>query len=131
MFNIDYNWYSMLIKSSLTPSAGSFKIIWVLIYFTVIASFIFFVWNGIRKEKAWGILTFLIQLTLNFLWTPIFFITHDVKLAFIIILLLTISLILNIFLFWKHSKISAILLIPYLIWIIFAGYLNFIILKSN
>lgn len=131
MFDIDYNWYSMLIKSSLTPSAGSFKIIWVLIYFTVIASFIFFVWDGIRKEKVWGILTFLIQLTLNFLWTPVFFITHDVKLAFIIILLLTVSLILNIFLFWKHSKISAILLIPYLIWIIFAGYLNFIILKSN
>lgn len=131
MLNINYNWYNTLIKSSLTPSGGIFRIVWTIIYLTVIASFIFFISDGIRKEKALAIFVFLIQISLNFLWTPIFFVAHNVNLAFIIIFLLTLTLILNIFLFWKHSKISAYLLIPYLIWVIFAGYLNYIIIKSN
>ena len=131
MINFDLNWYDSLLKSYLTPSANVFIIAWSIIYITIVASFILFISDGIKKEKKVPIFIFLAQIILNMLWSPIFFIAHSVIFAFIIVVLLIITLMFNIILFWKHSKISAILLIPYLLWIIFAGYLNFIILKLN
>ena len=131
MNNFNLIWYTSLLKSYLTPSAKVFSTAWGIIYFTIIASFLFFISDGINKKKTLPIMVFMIQIILNMIWTPVFFVAHSIILAFIIIILLIITLIINIFLFWKHSKIAACLLIPYLIWIIFAGYLNFEIIRLN
>ena len=83
------------------------------------------------KKKFVPIIVFFIQIILNLIWPPIFFIANSLIFLFIIILLLTITIGLNIILFWKHSKIAACFLIPYFLWLIFANYLNFELIKLN
>jgi hypothetical protein len=60
-----------------------------------------------------------------------FFYLHDIKLSFIIIVFLLIFIILTIISFYKVSRISAFLLIPYLLWVSFATYLNFELMRLN
>ena len=131
MYIENLHWYNSLIKSYLIPSAKVFTITWGFIYLTILASFLIFASKGINKEKIFPIAVFLIQLILNMIWSPIFFLSHALISAFIITILLTIAIILNIILFWKHSKLAACLLIPYLIWVIFASYLNFELIRLN
>ena len=131
MYKINHIWYNHLIKSSLTPSVTFFPIAWSIIYITIIASFLVFISKGIDEKKFIPIIVFFIQIILNLIWPPIFFIANSLIFSFIIILLLTITIGLNIILFWKHSKIAACFLIPYFLWIIFANYLNFELIRLN
>lgn len=71
-----------------------------------------------------GYIYFSTQLILNLLWTPAFFYLQNILLAVIIIILLDIFVVLTIKSFYKVSKISGLILIPYLIWIFFATYIN-------
>ena len=61
----------------------------------------------------------------NFAWTPIFFGLKNIGLALAIIILLDILVLWNIIVFYKNSKPAGLILIPYLLWILFATYLNF------
>ena len=85
--------------------------------------------TDLNKKQA--ITFFLIQLLLNFSWSPAFFYLHDIKLSFVIIVFLVIFIILTIISFYKVSRISAFLLIPYLLWVSFATYLNFELMRLN
>ena len=97
----------------------------------IAASFFLFLSGGIKTEKHMPLIFFLAQLALNFAWSPIFFGMQNILGAFIIIVFLYIFLILTIITFFKHSKMASLLLIPYLIWISFAAYLNFGYLVLN
>ena len=128
---MDLNWYNTLNKPPLTPPAGIFFPVWGIIYILMFLSFFIFMSAKTDKDKKSGAGFFLIQLLLNFSWSPVFFYLHNIKLSFIIITLIIIFLILTINSFYKVSKISAYLLIPYLVWICFATYLNFGIMMLN
>lgn len=124
-------WYQTLNKSILTPSGVVFSIVWPILYILMAISVFLYIKEGINKEKIFSLLIFGAQLTLNLLWSPIFFISHNINLAFIIILLLLILVWWNIILFYKTSKLAAYLLAPYFMWLIFAAYLNFEIIRLN
>lgn len=128
---MDLNWYNTLNKPPLTPPAWIFAPVWGIIYILMFLSFFIFMSAKTDKDKKSGAGFFLIQLLLNFSWSPVFFYLHNIKLSFIIITLIIIFLILTINSFYKVSKISAYLLIPYLVWICFATYLNFGIMMLN
>lgn len=128
---MDLNWYNTLNKPPLTPPAGIFAPVWGIIYILMFLSFFIFMSAKTDKDKKSGAVFFIIQLLLNFSWSPVFFYLHNIKLSFIIITLIIIFLILTINSFYKVSKISAYLLIPYLVWICFATYLNFGIMMLN
>ena len=67
----------------------------------------------------------------NILWTPAFFVLKNPALAFGVVIVLDILAFLNIREFYKISKLSGFLLIPYFLWLIFATYLNAGILFLN
>lgn len=117
-------WYENLTRPFLSPPKWLFVPVWGILYLTIFISFILYFLKK-DKNKRKGYIYFSIQIILNFLWTPAFFGAKNILLALIIIILLDIFLILTIKNFYPTSKIASLLLIPYLIWTIFATYLNF------
>lgn len=124
-------WYNKLNKSILTPPNYIFKIVWPILYLSILISFLLYIFNnGININKT-GFIFFIIQLILNLLWPIIFFYFKNPNIALIIIILMILSLILTIKNFYKVNKLSSFLLIPYLIWLLFAFYLNVVVIILN
>jgi tryptophan-rich sensory protein len=94
---------------------------------------LYLVWNKEKKNKSvnQAVEMFLLQLSLNFLWSLIFFGLHLPFAALLTIIALWISIAYTIFLFRKISKAAYLLLIPYIAWVSFALILNFFIAILN
>lgn len=121
MFNS--SWYQNLIKPQYSPPDWIFAPMWSILYIFIFTSLALYI-NAISEDKKIGYIFFAIQMFLNIIWTPVFFAMQNIKGGLIIIVWLNIFVILTILEFFKVSKIAALLLIPYLIWILFAAYLN-------
>ena len=116
-------WYYNLTKPPLAPPDWIFPPVWSILYFSMLVALLLYLFKTAQNKKS-GYIYFIAQLILNFLWTPTFFYLQNIVLALIVIILLDIFVILTIKSFYKVSKISSLILIPYLIWILFATYLN-------
>lgn len=125
-------WYSTLIKPPFAPPSWIFGPVWTLLYALMGVSF-FLIWTkGLKKKKAKTALSyFLIQLSLNFLWSISFFGFHSPLLGFVNIIFLLAFIVLTIKYFYPLSKTASYLLIPYLLWVIFAAVLNGAIVILN
>jgi benzodiazapine receptor len=125
-------WYADLAKPALNPPNWVFGPVWTTL-FALMGIAAFLVWRKGLKRKgakiALGI--FIIQLALNTLWSVIFFGLHSPGGAFVEIIFLWIAIVLTIIAFSKISKAAAWLLVPYIIWVSFAMYLNFSIWALN
>lgn len=124
--SIDYN---SLQKPIFAPPSIVFPIAWTILYILMGISY------GILKDKS---LTdtktdtiYYLQLFVNALWSIIFFTLKWRLFAFIWIILLDILVIIMIINFYKKSKLAGLLQIPYLLWILFASYLNLSIYLLN
>ena len=124
-------WYSALNKPPLTPPATYFPIAWTVLYTLMTISFFIILSKPSSKDKYFGVNLFLIQLMFNFIWSYIFFELKSIKLALVDVILLFIILCFTVFYFFKISKFAAILLIPYILQVVFAIYLNAGILVLN
>ena len=123
-------WYAALAKPPLTPPNHLFGPVWTI--YTLIAVSAWIVWKTRPSPcRRRGLRLFCIQLALNFLWTWIFFGAHQMLTAFVDLVVLWIAILLTIQTFRKMSTAAAWLLVPYLAWVTFAGYLNFAIWKLN
>ena len=125
--NID-PWYQSLNKLSFSPPNWIFGPVWTILYaFMSVA--IWVVYEKSKKNEldfSKKILKYYFyHLVVNFSWSFIFFYFHLIFLAFINILIIIIAVILLMSLYFPRSKISFILMIPYLLWVIFAAVLNF------
>lgn len=124
-------WYHSLQRPHFSPPDWLFAPAWGMLYVMIFLSLLLFVKDGDFSRKTLALAVFSLQLILNVLWTPIFFGAKKILLALIIVIALAASTAYTIFLFFKHSKIAAILLIPYFLWICYATYLNFEIWRLN
>jgi len=124
-------WYPSLNKSALTPPNWIFPVVWSILYFCMGLSIGFIVCRRNTKE-VYFIGLFTVQIILNFLWSISFFYMRNPLLGFINIILLTIAIIIYLVeTRRKANKFSFGLFIPYLVWVLFAGYLNLYILLNN
>ena len=121
MYNSE--WYNSLTKPFLAPPDWIFQPMWLMLYTTILVSFLIYLFTK-DYDKIRGYTYFAIQLILNFLWSTVFFGMKNISLALIVILLIIVFTILTIKEFYSVSKAAGVILIPYLIWIIFAAYLN-------
>ena len=129
MQNMD--WYHSLNQPLLSPPDWIFAPVWIFLYITILISLILFLRTGDLKNKLTPLTFWGLQLFFNLLWSPTFFINKNIKLALIICGLLFYFIYKTIKCFYKYSKLSAYLLIPYLFWVLFAFYLNFEIWRLN
>lgn len=120
--------YSTLFKPNLSPPAIVFPIVWTILYILMgISSYLI-----VTSENDGGSLKWYgIQLFLNFIWTIIFFRFNNYIISFICIILLIISIIIMIKEFFEVNRTAAYLQIPYLLWCLFALYLNLSIILLN
>lgn len=126
------DWYATLTKPAFTPPSWVFGPVWISLYFLMGIS-LYIVWTSESKTKTRKVffIVFGIQLILNALWSLLFFGLKSPSLGLVDIILLDIMVIITIIYAKSISKFAAILLIPYLVWIIIASILNFAILLLN
>lgn len=125
-------WYATLNKPFFAPPNWLFGPAWTLLYFLMGISF-YLIWKQNAKSKKVQIAKkfFLVQLFLNFIWSPIFFGLRSPLLGLVVIIILWALIITTIYKFYPLSKWAAYLLIPYLLWVTFATTLNGAILLLN
>ena len=124
------NWYPTLIKPAVTPPNIVFPIAWSIIYVCRGLSIGLLI-NSTIERRRFFIKAFIFQLFFNFTWSISFFYIQNPLIGFINILLLDIFVINYTLKSYQVSKASSILFIPYVIWLLFATYLNGYILMYN
>jgi tryptophan-rich sensory protein len=123
------DWYNQLEKSPLNPPSWVFGVVWPILYLTLAWSFYRHYQLRPVGNNAW--IVFMLQIVLNIGWSRIFFTLKNPKLALVWILLMILLTLLTIFLFYPIDPLSAWILIPYLLWLCFASYLNLYIVQNN
>lgn len=124
------DWYQSLKKSPLTPPSWVITIAWTTLYALIIVSAIIFLKNGGTVRSA-GFLYYCAAWVLNLLWSPLFFTYQRPDLSFVVVLGLIVLIAYTIIEFYKVSRTAGHLLVPYLVWVIFAAYLNKYIVICN
>ena len=119
------SWYSTLNKPPGTPPNWLFGPVWATLYALIGISFAI-VWHKTSDPAQFRecVRVFVLQLILNLLWTPIFFGAHQMTAALLVIVALLFAIGMTIFQFRKVSLLAAGLLVPYLLWVSYATYLN-------
>lgn len=126
------NWYATLNKPALNPPSWLFGPVWVTLYLLMgIAAFLVWKKGFRRKDVKIAIAVFGGQLFLNSIWSIVFFGLQSPGWAFVNIVLLWFAIIGTIIMFYKISKPAACLMVPYILWVSFAGYLNYTIWILN
>ena len=121
--------YDSLIKPFLAPPSIVFPIMWTILYILMGISYgILKSKNLLNSEIKW---IYYLQLFVNAMWSIIFFIWKWRFFAFLWIILLDVLVIILIIKFYQKNKISGLLQIPYLLWTLFASYLNLSIYLLN
>lgn len=118
-------WYASLEKPPGVPPNWVFGPVWTMIYTLIgisIARFWHFVERGEPKRKGWFWLA--CQLGLNLFWTPVFFGANWLGVSLIIIVALIAAIAGTIRVFHPQDRVAALLLLPHLLWVCYATYLN-------
>ncbi|MBB4085798.1 TspO/MBR family protein [Sphingomonas carotinifaciens] len=124
-------WYVALTKPELTPPGWVFPVAWTTLY--ILLGLALAVVLNARGARGRGVAVglFAVQLALNLAWTPTFFGAHRVTLAFAIIVAMLLASIATTFAFARIRRVAAWLMLPYLVWISFAGVLTWSIGRLN
>ncbi len=119
-------------KPPLSPPGWLFPVVWTILFALMgISAYLVYVTSYSKKQKNNAFTVYAVQLIFNFFWSIIFFNMQAYLFAFIWLVILWALILLNIILFYRISKPAGLLLIPYLLWVTFAGYLNFAIYLMN
>ena len=124
-------WFVALEKPAIFPPPAAFGIVWPILYtmMGLAAAMVCAAWGS--RYRLPSILAFAVQLLVNLAWSPVFFGEHQITLALGILIALDLAVLLTLVLFWKVRRIAALLLLPYLAWILFATVLNWQFLELN
>ena len=117
-------WYDTLILSDLTPPNNWFGPVWSVLYFLMAIS-AFLVWGKASPRP------FVMQLAFNLIWPFAFFYLKNPVLAFVILIAMVVFIVKTICSFGRVSLLSGWLMVPVLLWSLFAGYLNVIVIVYN
>ena len=121
-------WYSELNKPVWTPPNWVFPVAWPILY--LLMSYSGATLANLESAGA-ALALWALQISLNTLWTPVFFGLKNLKLGLIIIFLLLVSVAICTYVFWLYAWIAGLLFLPYLAWVVFAAALNAAVFKLN
>lgn len=125
------DWYELIIKPDWNPPGWIFGPVWTILY-TMMAISAWMIWKKSGFDGAKTALSFFfIQLFLNGLWSQLFFGQQEIGWAFAEIIVLLITIIFTTLYFFKQSKLAGWLMVPYILWVTFATYLNYTIWILN
>lgn len=117
--------YQMLTQPPLSPPGWVFGLVWTILFTLMgVASYLVMTSNAPKEDVKRAMTIYYAQLAVNFFWTIIFFGMEMYLFAFFWLLLLLILIAITIINFYEISKLAAYLMVPYFLWVLFAGYLN-------
>ena len=124
-------WFDSLIKPTFMPPGAAFGIVWPILYALLGISVAMILAEPSSDRRSLGLSLFFIQLVLNFAWSPLFFAAHDIRLAKIVIFLMAAIAAAAAGQFYRLRKAAGLLLVPYILWLVFAATLNATIESLN
>lgn len=131
MKNMDI--YESINKPDIAPPAVLFPIVWGILYVLMGLS-VALVITGARRDGIYSIPSikaYVMQLFVNFFWSIIFFNMRNFLFSFVWLLVLWVLVVNMMIKFYKVNKAASFINVPYLLWVSFAGYLNFLIYILN
>jgi tryptophan-rich sensory protein len=120
-----FSTYKELMQPKFSPPTYIFPIAWSILYLLMSIAAI------LTKENDKCLKIYYLQLFLNIIWTPIFFLFNNYLLALIDLLILLGTVLYMTYLFYKENNKTIYLLLPYIIWLSFALYLNYFVYLKN
>lgn len=124
-------WYNALVKPALTPAGWVFAVVWPILYFILGIALYLIIVDKTRYSKAMSYGAFAIHMVLNALWSYLFFGANLIGAALIVLIALIAVVIWMMRVFYPISRSAYYLVWPYLIWLVFALYLNGTVLFLN
>ena len=121
---VSYNLFQNTVQPPLSPPAYLFPIVWTLLFLLMSVSAAI-IYDSDDEISPKALFLYMIQLTLNFWWCVLFFGFRLYFFSFIWLLLLLLTVFIMTVLFYRVNKLAGILQIPYILWLMFAAYLNF------
>ncbi len=114
--------FESLEKPPLSPPGFLFPVVWTILYILMgIASYLVLI---SERPNGGALIVYGVQLFFNFLWPILFFGFQAYTFAFVWLVILWLLIIFTVFLFFKTNTAAGYLMLPYLLWVTFAGYLN-------
>ena len=124
------NIYDKITAPPLSPPGWLFPVVWTILYILMgVGAAIIYTSDSSKKDDA--LFVYAISLVLNFSWSIFFFNMQAFIVSFIILVALWLSIIITMIKYYPISKAACFLQLPYLLWVTFAGYLNFAIILLN
>ena len=124
--------FGQINKPPLSPPGWLFPVVWTILYLLMGLASWFVLTSGKPKEQvSSAIRVYVLQLIVNFFWSLIFFGLGQYLFAFFWLLLLWMLIIVTMVRFYRIRQLAGELLLPYFLWVTFAGYLNFAIWLLN
>ena len=127
--NFKEPWYSKLLKSNFNPPDWIFAPVWTTLYLMMTFS-IWIFWHS-KKRDLDTIYIYFIHIFLNASWSIVFFGLHQILLAFFVLIILIFFIITLIIRYKRVNLVSYYLMIPYLLWTVYALFLNFNLIILN
>lgn len=126
-----HGWYQTLAQPSFAPPNWVFAPVWTTLYVLMAVAAWLIAQKPASEMRTWTLNIFYVQLFLNFLWSLIFFREHAIAQALVELALLWGFIALTAAAFHRLSRMAAWLMLPYLAWVTFAGFLNWGFLRLN
>jgi tryptophan-rich sensory protein len=125
------NWYAGTVSLARNSSNLVFGPVWIVL-FALMGVTALLVWEK-RYERPVGkaLMIFSLQLALNILWSISFFCMYSKTAAFFEIIFLWLAILWTIIAFRKVNRVAAALIVPYLVWVTYAAYINYAIMVSS
>jgi len=127
----DNQWYQALEKSPLNPPGWVFGVVWPILYVLLGLSLAMLLHARGAKNRGRALALFVVQLLLNFAWSPVFFAWHRADIALSVIAAMAVGAFALILVAWRIRVLAGLLLYPYLGWLMFAALLNYEVVARN
>lgn len=124
------DWFDALAKPDFMPPAWLFPVAWTALYVLMGVAVAQIIASDAPATRL-ALFLFTTQLGLNLAWSPVFFGLHQARVALALLIMLTIVVAITIWLFWRIRRSAALLLAPYIAWLLFATRLNEAIVQLN
>lgn len=127
----DSYWFQALEKPGIYPPPATFGIVWTILYVMIglAVALVCAAWGA--RGRGIALTAFVVHFLLNLAWTPVFFGMKELTFALAVLIAIDVTLLIVIALFWKVRQLAAILLLPYLAWVLFATVLNWQFVQLN
>ena len=124
-------WFRSLDLPAFMPPGWAFPVAWTILYVCLGLSLAMILHARGARSRGLVLALFLVQLAINYSWSPVFFAMRQVTAGLLLIGAMIVLTLVLIALLWRLRRAAALLLLPYLGWLCFAGALNYSVLKNN